>query len=203
VLRNLLKSKIGRSSTGKENEGLYSFQLKDSSGFTLLEVLIATTVFAFFSAALLVTQGFNVSDSTQMRSELVLQRLCQNKINEIILNPPEFSDSLTLTPETGDFDEEGYGEYEYSIEWKRLTIPDLQKITGEKGGEEEDRNKDLNESQSQTDLKNKVFELFKKNVEEKIWQVQISVKAKDSDFVFSLSTFVSNEKAKLNLNLPF
>ncbi len=202
-MRNLLKSKIGRSSTGKENEGLYSFQLKDSSGFTLLEVLIATTVFAFFSAALLVTQGFNVSDSTQMRSELVLQRLCQNKINEIILNPPEFSDSLTLTPETGDFDEEGYGEYEYSIEWKRLTIPDLQKITGEKGGEEEDRNKDLNESQSQTDLKNKVFELFKKNVEEKIWQVQISVKAKDSDFVFSLSTFVSNEKAKLNLNLPF
>ena len=65
-------------------------------GFSLLEVMIAMTVFSVFVAVYVTSQGYNISDSTLMREELMLQTLCENKINEIIISPPELRDSLTL-----------------------------------------------------------------------------------------------------------
>ena len=74
-------------------------------GFTLLEVMIAMMIFAFFITVFVATQGENLNDSMRMRQELIMQQLCESKINEIIIDPPEFREALTLTKEQKTFEE--------------------------------------------------------------------------------------------------
>ena len=60
-------------------------KLLNQSGFTLAEILIAITLFAFFIIAFLKNQGQNIYDSTFLKEEIILKELCENKLNEIIL----------------------------------------------------------------------------------------------------------------------
>ena len=97
----------------------------NSRGFSLMEVMIALTIFSFFITAFMVGHGGNISDSTFMEEELTLRHLCDKKIQSIIINPPEFKESLTLAPESGSFEEDEYKNYEFSVEYQRLEIPNL------------------------------------------------------------------------------
>ncbi|MBF0363113.1 MAG: prepilin-type N-terminal cleavage/methylation domain-containing protein [Oligoflexia bacterium] len=198
-----------------------------AAGFTLIEVVIAITLFAIFIIAFISTEGSNVRDSVNMKEELLLQKLCENKLNQIILDPPELTESLTLIPKSGSLDEEGYADYEYTVEYKRLKIPNLSAITGE--GEEDgassgggsgsgegaaasgesassassgDPQADKESKDKQAKMfQNKVFEMMKKNIEEMIWQVKVTVQNKSSKFPFSLVSFIDNKKAKVKLDL--
>jgi prepilin-type N-terminal cleavage/methylation domain-containing protein len=160
-------------------------------GFSILEVLIATTIFAFFATAYVVSDGHNKASSTAIKEELILQQLADEVIQLIKLDPPKFDDALTLAPETKTFEQEGMEQYQYTVTYAKLEIPNLAQIQG-KGAEDQEEP----ESNQSSGLENRVFDEIKKYIEDRIWQVKVEVKNKDSGFLYSLSTWLTNEKAK-------
>ncbi len=163
------------------------------AGFSLMEVMIALSIFSFFVTAFMAGHGANISDSSRIDEEIILSRLCEKIINITILDPPEFKESLTLTPESKNFEETEYSDYKYSIEYKRLTIPDLTKIQGKEEGEEEEDNAG--------GIEKMIFEELKKNVEEIIWQIQVTVTNKATGFHYILSTWLTNNEAKIKISI--
>ena len=161
----------------------------NQSGFTLIEVLIAVTIFAVFSSAYLVTQGNNLGDSQQMRRESVLEDIANELINQVIVAPPEFSPALLLSPANEYTKFEENKAYEYRYEWHEFKIPDLSKIKGKDPNEQTD---------NQNDQVNKiVFDNIKTNLEAQIWQLTVIVREVDSKFSYDLSTWVLDRNHKV------
>lgn len=164
--------------------------LTKTDGFTLIEVMIALSIFAFFITAFMTTQGMNIASSGLIREDLLLRDLTELKINEIIENPPDLRDNLILAPETKSF--EDYPEYEYKIEYQKFLIPDLAKI---KGNSEENQS----EQDDLAVLQARLFNTVKDNIEKMIWQVRVSVRNKETDYSFELSTWLLNKDAQVKL----
>jgi len=163
----------------------------DQNGFTLLEIMIAMTIFTVFITTFVAIQGSNLRDSSLLREEETLQRLCQNKLDELLLLPPTFQESLTLTPETKTFEKnEGY---EFTIAYQRFELPDYGQM---QGLNEEDSNQEQNTNQA---IEKKVYDQVKKIVKEALWQVQVTVTNKETKYNFTLSTWVRNTKAKVEI----
>jgi hypothetical protein len=80
--------------------------------------------------------------------------------------------------------------FEYTITWMKLKIPDIGKIKGQDEGGEKS-----------TGPEEMIFEKIKTNLEAMIYQVEVKVKNKDSGFFYSLSTWIHNDQAKVNLAL--
>lgn len=163
-------------------------------GFTLIEIIIAMTIFAVFIAVYVSTQGSNLADSTLLREEIFLRQLAEEKMAEMIVNPPELRDSLTLSKDTKSFEQ--YDNYQYTIEWKKFTLPDLSKIKGQ--SEEEDDNQ--NDTAKASGIEKNLFNKIKENMEKLIWQVKISVKNKETNFSYSVSTWIINEDHKVKID---
>ena len=153
-----------------------------------MEVMIAITIFAFFSIIFIINKANNVSDSFLLEEEIFLKQLCENVINELVIDPPEFKDSLELIPKTTTFDD--HKEYEYTIEYKKFKVPDISKIQGN------DENSDGNNSSIQSSLIKKISDSMGKM----IWQARITVRNKETKFSYTLSTWLFNYKAKLDFN---
>lgn len=166
--------------------------LKNQSGFTLMEVMIAIAIFTIFATVFITGQGYNLLDSSKLKEEMVMKDLAENKINDIIVNPPELRDSLTLAPETKEV--EGNTDYQVTVEYKKFFVPDMAKITGE----EEADGKEKEESQ-QAQLEKRIFKVFKDNMEKMIWQVEVTIKSKNSDSKFKLSTWLYNQNADVQI----
>jgi type II secretion system protein I len=164
--------------------------ISNASGFTLFEVMIAIAIFAVFATVFITGQGYNILDSSKLKNEMLLKDLCQNKLNEIIINPPELRDSLTLTKEVKDVD--GFPNYQYSIEYKKFTVPDLAKLQNSADEDEEDK--------QQNSFEKMLFDTFKENMEKLIWQVEVVVKDKTTEDTFRLSTWLYNNNAEVNVN---
>lgn len=162
-------------------------RLKSNHGFSLIEVLIALSIFAVFATAFISSQGSNVADSGRIDEENLTHQLCEMKLNEIILNPPEFRESLTLSKETKGFEGEEIKDYEFTIEYRRLKIPNFAKIAGESG----------DEGAASSSAQGKIFDLIKKNIEEMIWQISVTVRNKNTDYQFTLTTWLENTQAKV------
>ncbi len=158
------------------------------AGFSLLEVLIATTIFAVFASAYVVTQGSNVTEGNQMREEMKLRQLCEQKINEIILDPPELKESLTISKEQKTFPKDP--GYEYVIEWFKLEFPDLSQMN-----QGEDDNSD-DESGVNAIIAKKV----KDNMEKLLWQLKVTAINRETKFHYTLSTWIHNTKAEVRLD---
>tara|TARA_B100000925_G_scaffold291760_1_gene281244 strand:- start:10471 stop:11028 length:558 start_codon:yes stop_codon:yes gene_type:complete len=159
------------------------------SGFTLIEVLIAMTIFAVFSFSATVLLGENKSDSLQMRQESVLEDIATELINQAIAAPPEFSKALLLSPANEYTKFEENKAYEYRYEWHEFKIPDLSKIQGQDPNEQSD---------NQNDQVNKiVFDNIKANLELQIWQLTVIVREVDSKFSYDLTTWVLDKKHKV------
>ena len=179
-----------------------------SQGFTLLEVMIALTVFTVFITAYLTSEGYKVADSSMMKKEMLLNRLCQNKLNEILLAPPPLEESLTLSNKEGNFEDQGFPSFLYTIQFRRLKLPELNQLQGSsKGSEgEESSGKDSSsdDGENQQALKGavekQIFDSMKKNIEELIWQVKVTVKEKGTDFPYSLSALINNPQARVKVD---
>ncbi len=180
-------------------------------GFSLLEVMIAITLFAFFVTAFLTSQGYNVSDSELSEEQLMLQQLCERKINELHMDPPKFSNATSNTKETKKFEEKEYEKYEYTIEIKKLVIPDFAQLFAQKDGASEEAqssyegnyfndNKKANRNSS---LEKMVFSELKKNIENILWQARITVTNKETKYNYTLSTFLTNYNERIQLNIGF
>jgi len=182
-------------------------QIKNDKGFSLLEVMIAITLFAFFITAFLSSQGYNVADSALSEQQLMLQSLCEKKINELMLNPPKFTNANQDTKETKPFDEKDLSDYEWTLELKKLTIPDFGALFAQKNAKEASGNSDNNylangnQAQRNSTLEKMVFDELKKNIERILWQARITVRNKQTDYTYSLSTFITNYNEKIQLNI--
>lgn len=163
----------------------------NAHGFSLLEVLLALGIFATFITAFFVGQGGNLNDSLQLKREAIMQRLCAMVVNELVVAPPRFDPSLTLSPEEKRFPAP-YDDYEYTIVYRRFQLPDLNVLSqGEEG-------------QSSASMSRDQVSIMKKlqaNIEEMIWQVEVTVTQRDSGAQYDLSTWLFNEKAQVRVGL--
>lgn len=189
------------------------FKIKNlkQAGFSLLEVMIAVTLFAFFITAFLTSTGYNVSDSELSEEQITLQMLCERKINELYLDPPKFSNATADFKETKPFEDKNYSNYEYTLELKKLTIPDFAELFGQKDAASDDAKKSYegdyyNEStkgQRNSSLEKMVFEELKKNIERIIWQARVTVTNKETKYNYTLSTYLTNYNERIQLNIGF
>ena len=150
-------------------------------GFTLIEVMIALAIFAVFITAFISSQGTNLSISSRFKEDLTLHQLAANKLNEIIVSPPEWNERLELTPDTGQF--ENNETYTFSIAYKRFMIPDLAKM---KEASNNPENVQLDQ------LEQRLFTSIKDNMERLLWQVEITVANSESKEEYKLSTWLYN-----------
>jgi prepilin-type N-terminal cleavage/methylation domain-containing protein len=188
-----------------------TLNFKNQKGFSLIEVLIAITLFAFFVTAFLTAQGYNVSDSQLSEEQLMLQQLCERKINELYLDPPKFENMLNGLKETKTFEENDLKGYEFTLEIKKLTIPDFAQLFGQKDGVSEEGQDAYegnymnqgNAGQRNAGLEKMVFEELKKNIEKIVWQARVTVTNKETKYSYSLATWLTNYNEKIQLNIGF
>ncbi len=160
----------------------------NSKGFSLIEVMIALAIFAVFITSFMTGQGYNITDSAGFRTELKLKELAVNRLNEVIVDPPEFSEQLTLTPEKGRFENEE--NFEWEIEYKKFVIPNINDIQGK---EEDDES-------AENGVQKKIFENIKKNLEKMIWQVRVTIIDKGTNDRYSVSTWLINHKHEAQID---
>ena len=156
--------------------------IQNPSGFTLVEVMISLAIFSVFVTAYLTAQGYNISDSTVMREELNLKRYAEIKINEVIVDPPELKESVTLKADVGKFEEDE--NFSYSVKYTKFVLPDFQKIMG-------------SSDEAQDPSEKKIFDNIKKNLEKIIWQVEVTIKNENTDRTYSVSTWLYNHQAQI------
>lgn len=169
--------------------------LANNKGFSLFEVLVAMTIFAVFATVYVTAQGYNVSDSEKLRNEIKLKDLCENKLNEIITNPPELRDTLTATKEEKDFEKEP--NFRYSIQYKKFVFPD---VTNFKNSADEDNGNKAEPETKEAQLEKKLFKVFKENMEKMIWQIEVKVTDKNTNNSLSLSTWLYNHNAEVKVD---
>ncbi len=153
---------------------------------SLIEVMIAMTVFAVFVSVFVMTNGQNLTDSRNFKDELKLRDLASTVINELLVNPPTLTEGLTLSPETKPFEDNP--SYTYTVEWKKFELPDYTKMMGE------------NNDDPQAAFQKKVFEQVKKNMELMVWQLAVEVRSLDSNMSYRLATWIYNNDAKVKLS---
>lgn len=180
-------------------------------GFSLLEVMIAITLFAFFVTAFLTSQGYNVDDSRLSEEQLVLQQLAERKITELVLDPPKFNNTTANLKETKTFEEADFKGYEYTLEIKKVTIPDFAQLFAQQGqdnadaqnGDQSDYYNEGTKNQRNAALEKMIFEELKKNIERILWQARVTITNKETKYTYTLSTFLTNYNEKVQLNVGF
>lgn len=177
--------------------------LSNQIGFTLVEVMIALTIFAVFITAFMMSQGSNITMSIQMSEDIKLHNLAERKMNEVILDPPTFTNATEKDIKEKNFEEDGLKQYKYKVEYKKLEIPDLNQLMGKMEDEDEQGNSNSG-GKSKTDAVTKmVFDKLKKNIEKMLWQVRVTVTNTETSYSYELTSWVNNDKAKMDTNFGF
>ena len=185
---------------GKKNNSLNVDLLADQ-GFSLVEVLIAVISFAAFMAAFSLTQGRGLTDSERMKEEVSLHSLAESKLTEIILDPPKFRKSLALSAETKPFEEDQYENYEFTTEYREFELPDLEALVDIATGGSGDDEEGSEQQEQQKAIKKRIFKRIQKNLEKIIWQVILTVRNKQTGEEYSLSAWLENSNAKIEVGL--
>ena len=172
--------------------------IRNEKGMTLIEVTIAIFLFAVFITAFMTGQGDNISDSIEFKGELLLKDIAEMKMNETIINPPQdfrpTAGKVNVNEEKKKFEEiEEYPDYQYAVQLFKVTIPELEKITGQ--AEEEN-----NPNQDQA-IQKRIFDNFKRNMEQLVWQIVITVEHKPSGATYDLSTWYYNPQGRIQLDI--
>ena len=171
------------------------------SGFSLLEVLFAIAIFTVFLSSYMINQGQNLDDSRRLQEDLILRRLAEDVINQIILDTPKLSSALTLAPETKRFEGE-YEDFEYTVEYRKLEIPNLQELNAKEGEEDgQDISAASVPSSRNANIQQRVFQEVKNNIEKILWQISITVKNRTSENSYIISTWIRNPGAKVRVSL--
>ncbi len=162
-----------------------------NNGFTLLEIMIAMTVFSMFVTAFVVSQGNNLADSSNMRFEYQLKNLLEKEVNEIIINPPEFTPGLLITTENDYKTIEDFENFETKIEWFEFQLPDLSQLSKSEGDE--------STNNAQETVQTKVLENVSKNLKELLWQMRVTVRHKETKQQMEATAWLMNPNAKVKL----
>jgi len=182
-------------------------RLINQKAFSLIEVLIALTLFAVFVTVYMTSQGYNLTDSIMLKEENTLRVLAERTYNEIYLNPPEFNDALENRKDKKSYEDDDYKDYEYIIEYKKFDFPDLSNLIGDPTQNQnqnqtsgQDRGMSQNVRQDDN-LKKIVFERLKENLDRMIWQVRVTVRNKNTDQQYFLAGWIQNHQAQIMLNI--
>jgi prepilin-type N-terminal cleavage/methylation domain-containing protein len=184
-------------------------KIMQQKGFSLLEVMIAITLFAFFVTAFLTSQGYNVSDSQLSEEQLMLQQLCERKINELHLDPPKYQNLMDGIKETKTFEENDLSNFEYTLELKKMVIPDFAQLFAQKDAASAEAKEAYEgdyfsqSGQRNSNLEKLVFEELKKNIERMIWQARVTVTNKETKYSYTLATWLTNYNERAQLNVGF
>jgi len=164
-------------------------EMMNEKGMTLLEVMIALAIFSVFIVSFMISQGYNITDSQELRDEIILRDLAKQVMDENVITPPVFRESLTLTPETKTFQD--YENYTYTLTWKKFVIPDLDKIQGNDPTEQQGKR------EAGDEIQRRIFEQVKKNLEKMIWQLEVTVESKLNGKKYSISSWLYDHEAKI------
>jgi prepilin-type N-terminal cleavage/methylation domain-containing protein len=167
---------------------LKKFDLK--AGFSLIEVLMALTLFSFFIGAFMMSQGFNITSSSQMAEDLRLNQLAERIIKEKQLDLPKFSNATDNQVETKQFEEDFLSDYRYTVTFKKMKFPDLASLLPENP-----------QGQDNQAAQKMVFEKLKQNIELMMWQLEVKVENTQKKMSYQMSTWVLNPDAQVDLNL--
>jgi type II secretion system protein I len=151
--------------------------LSSQNGFTLIEVMIAIAIFTVFASVFVTGTGYNLLDSSKLKEEILMKDFAENKMNDIIVNPPELRDAITLGKETKDV--EANTDYQTIVEYKKFFVPDMNQITAEDSLEGKDK-----ENSPQAQMEKRIFKVFKE---------------KTHDSTFKLSTWLYNQNADVQI----
>ncbi len=174
--------------------------------------MIAFMLFTIFVTAFLTGTGYNVTDSAASEEQLLLQSLCERKINELFLDPPKFENMMSSgLKETKTFEEKSFSDYEYTLEIKKLTIPDMSQLFAEKGGSSSEaqdaydgdyfNEEGGSRNSGKSGIEKMVFEELRKNIEKIIWQARVTVVNKQTRAAWSLSTYLTNYNERVQINV--
>ena len=167
-----------------------------SRGFTLVEVLMALTIFSVFIIVFMSTQGYNITSSTRIKVELALHNLAEYKMNEALLSPPALNESRTEYIEEKTFEESKWAGYSYKIEYRKMELPNFGELISQ--DEEEEL---ITEENRNEELQKKIFEKMQENMERMLWQVEVTITEKLTGETYTLSSWIRNSKARVDLNL--
>ncbi len=107
--------------------------MKNQSGFTLIEVLIALLILAFSMTVLMESWGGSLRGIKKARTYSIVTMLLQRKVTEFeLLNKDKTSDEIK-EEEHGDFGKE-YPEYSWEIKSQAFVFPNIFPMP--KGGKE-------------------------------------------------------------------
>ncbi len=174
--------------------------LLNNRAMTLIEVSIALMVFSIFIVAFMQGQGGNINSSIRFKEELKIKDLAEIKMNETLISPPDFRvtagkvDVTKVKYDYKPFKIEGQSDYEYSVNLFKVMIPEFENITGE----EEEDSQNPNENQS---IQKKIFNTFRKNMEQLVWQILVTVRHKPTGQTYDLSTWYYNDSGNVQINI--
>lgn len=171
--------------------------IRNTFGFSLIEVMIALAIFAAFATVMIQTQISNIDKSIRMRNDSAVFRLAELKMNEALTDVKKFTNATENDPDSGNFEIEGFKNYKYLVEYKKNIFPDFAQLTGKSDDEEE------NLQDNNSAIKKAIFEKLKKNMEEILWQIKVTVTNSDTGQNTQLTSWVTNEEAKLDVNFSF
>jgi len=166
--------------------------LKNQKGFTLVEVMIAIVIFAIFSAVFVAGFGQGLLDSGNFKDEITLKDIADNKLNEIITSPPTLDEALTLSVDKKEV--ENFPDYETLVKYKKFVAPDFSKIMGAQDSLEQ-----TDEEKEEEAFRQKIADIYKKNLEAFIWQVEVTARNKNTDRTFKMTTWIINNAAKVDI----
>lgn len=166
--------------------------LINQKGFSLVEVMIALAIFSVFVTSIVLTQSTNVNNSILMAEDLNLHNLATMKMNEVLIAEKKFTNATEKDIDTGTFDGDDYSQYKYQVEFKKTEFPDFSQLIGK----EDDEYTQTEDSS----IKKKIFDKLKKNVELMLWQVTVTVSNTETDYKYSLNSWITNTEAKVDLN---
>ncbi len=171
--------------------------------------MIAITLFAFFVTAFLASQGYNVSDSALSEEQLILQSLAEKKISLLHLEPPTFSNATENLKETKSFEEKEFENYEYTLEIKKLEVPDFAQLFSQANnsdGSNQDsfgNEESTNSPQRNSNIEKIVLNELKENLQKIIWQARVTITNKETKYSFSLSTYLTNYNENIQFKFNF
>ena len=170
--------------------------MNSQKGFSLVEVLISLTLFGVFIITFYSSQGNNTLDSELMEEDLALAELAQNMMEETILNTPP----VTLgAADFKNFEETRNQKYKYSVEVKKLELPELGKLMGNKNNQ--DDNADIAQKDEQSGMEKMVLNKLQQNMEKLIVQIRVTVRNKETKYSYGLSSWVRDYKKNVDLDL--
>lgn len=165
------------------------------SGFSLVEVLFAMLIFSVMTVGVFVNFSGNLSSSIRMNNDLSMHNLAEMKLNEVLVAKKEFTDATDNSADTGTFKVEGYKDYKYKVEIRKMEFPNLAEITGEEDDGPEDNKKALTKV---------VYSKLKTNIEQLLWQVTVTViHPTEKDLEYQLHSWIRNDSAKIDTNFTF